>query len=69
MSKELKAGDKVRWSTSQGMTHGRVRRKLTSDTKVSGQQIRASAEEPRYLVVSQKTGAEAAHTADALERA
>jgi plastocyanin len=69
MSKELKAGDKVRWNTSQWMTHGRVKRKLTADTKVGGQQIRASTEEPRYLVVSEKTGAYAAHTADALERA
>jgi hypothetical protein len=69
MRKEPKAGDKVRWNTSQGPTHGRVKRRLTEDTKVGGQQIRASKDDPRYLVVSDKTGAEAAHTADALERA
>jgi DUF1365 family protein len=69
MSKDLKSGDKVRWNTPQGKTHGRVKRKLTADTKVEGQQIRASESEPRYLVVSDKTGAEAAHAPEALERA
>jgi hypothetical protein len=69
MAKDLKAGDKVRWNTSQGMTHGRVKRKLTSDTTVGGQKITASTDSPRYLVVSDKTGAEAAHKAEALERA
>jgi DUF1365 family protein len=68
MSKSLKAGDKVRWNTPQGKTHGRVKRKLTEDTKVGGQQIRASETEPRYLVVSDKTEAEAAHAPEALER-
>ena len=69
MNNHLKAGDKVRWNTSQGMTHGQVKRRLTSDTQVGGQRIRASAEDPRYLVVSDKTGAEAAHKAEALEPA
>jgi hypothetical protein len=69
MSKDLKTGDKVRWNTPQGKTHGKVKRKLTSDTTVGGQEITASVDAPRYLVVSDKTGAEAAHTAEALERA
>jgi Hypervirulence associated proteins TUDOR domain len=68
MAKEPKAGDKVRWNTSQGMTHGKVKRKLTSETTVGGQKIAASPESPRYLVVSDKTGAEAAHKPEALER-
>jgi len=68
MAKDLKQGDKVRWNTPQGMTHGKVKRKLTSDTTVGGQKITASADTPRYLVVSDKTGAEAAHTPEALER-
>lgn len=67
MAKGFKAGDKVSWNTSQGKTHGKVKRKLTSDTKVGGQKISASKDDPRYLVVSDKTGKEAAHKAEALE--
>jgi Hypervirulence associated proteins TUDOR domain len=67
MAKSFKKGDKVSWNTSQGKTHGKVKRKLTADTKVGGQQISASEDDPRYLVVSDKTGKEAAHKADALE--
>jgi hypothetical protein len=56
----------VRWNTSQGMTHGEVERRLTSKTKVGGQEIAASEDDPRYLVV---TGKKATHSPDALERA
>ncbi len=67
MAKTWKAGDKVRWNTPQGMTHGRVKRKLTSGTEVGGQKIAASEDDPRYLVVSDKSGKEAAHRPEALE--
>jgi hypothetical protein len=67
MARTFKAGDKVSWNTSQGQTHGKVKRKLTEDTQVKGQKISASKEDPRYLVVSDKTGEEAAHKAEALE--
>jgi hypothetical protein len=69
MSKTFKQGDEVRWNTSQGVTRGKVKRKLTSKTKVGGQEIAASMEDPRYLVVSDKTGKEAAHRPESLERA
>jgi Hypervirulence associated proteins TUDOR domain len=36
-------------------------------TKVGGQEVTASREDPRYLVVSEKSGKEAAHKPDALE--
>ena len=42
--------------------------KLTADTKIKGQRIKASKDDPRFKVKSDKTGAEAAHKADALER-
>jgi hypothetical protein len=69
MTHSFKKGDRVRWNTSQGMTHGEVERRLTSKTKVGGQEIAASDDDPRYLVVSAKTGKKAAHRPDALERA
>ena len=69
MTQSFKKADRVRWNTSQGVTHGEVERRLTSRTKVGGQEIAASEGDPRYLVVSAKTGKKAAHRPDALERA
>ena len=69
MSEEFKEGDKVEWNTPQGMTHGTVKKKLTSRTEVGGQTVAASEDDPRYLVESEKSGKEAAHKPDALKKA
>jgi len=69
MTTTFKQGDRVRWNTSQGETHGKVVRKLTSDTKIDDHQVRASKDDPQYLVESDKTGARAAHKPDALTKA
>ena len=69
MTKTFKQGDRVSWNTSQGTTHGKVVKKLTSDTKNEDHQLRASEADPQYLVVSEKTGARAAHKPDALKKA
>jgi hypothetical protein len=69
MTTTFKQGDRVRWNTSQGETHGKVVRKLTSDTKIDDHQVRASKDDPQYLVESDKTGARAAHKPDALKKA
>jgi hypothetical protein len=66
---EFKQGDKVVWNTPQGKTHGTVKKKLTDRTEVGGQTVAASEDDPRYLVESEKSGKEAAHKPDALERA
>jgi hypothetical protein len=68
MTKTFKQGDRVSWNTSQGTTHGKVVKKLTSDTKISDHQVRASEDDPQYLVESEKTGARAAHKPDALKK-
>lgn len=65
---EFRQGDTVEWNTPQGKTHGTVKKKLTSSTQVGGQKINASEDEPRYLVESEKSGKEAAHKPEALER-
>jgi hypothetical protein len=67
-SQEFRQGDEVSWNTSQGRTHGKVVKKLTSDTHVKGTKIAASEGDPRFLVESDKTGEEAAHKPEALER-
>jgi hypothetical protein len=61
MSDPFKKGDKVEWHASQGVVRGTVERKLTSPTSIKGHAIAASADNPEYLVVSDATGAEAAH--------
>ena len=68
MTKSLKAGDKVSWGTSQGATHGKVEKKLTSTTKIKGHTAKATKDDPQYLVKSDKTGAEAAHKPDELKK-
>jgi hypothetical protein len=65
---EFQPGDEVEWNTPQGKTRGTVKKKLTSRTEVGGQTIAASEDHPRYLVESEKSGKEAAHKAEALDK-
>ncbi|WP_027668390.1 MULTISPECIES: DUF2945 domain-containing protein [Rhizobium] len=67
MSKQLKSGDEVSWDTSQGKTKGRVIRKQTSQTKIKGHKVKASAAEP-HIVESDKSGKRAAHKPDELRK-
>ena len=68
MSDDLKVGDKVEWKTSQGATTGKIQKKLTEPTDIKGHHVAASKENPEYLVVSDKSGEEAAHKAGALKK-
>jgi hypothetical protein len=68
MTDTLKVGDKVRWHASNGEVQGTIRQKLTAPTDIKGHHVAASPDNPEYLVVSDKTGAEAAHKASALEK-
>ena len=61
MTKELKAGDKVAWDTSQGETQGKVVKKQTTPTKIKTHKVAASPENPEYIVKSDKSGKLAAH--------
>ncbi|MBV8885985.1 MAG: DUF2945 domain-containing protein [Chroococcidiopsidaceae cyanobacterium CP_BM_RX_35] len=68
MTDQLKKGDKVEWKTSQGKTRGEVEKQLTSPTDIKGHHVAASKDNPEYLVKSDKTGKEAAHKPDALDK-
>lgn len=68
MTPTFKAGDKVEWQSSQGAVRGTVKKKLTAPTEIKGHHVAASAENPEYLVVSDETGAEAAHKPSALKK-
>ena len=68
MAKQLNKGDLVSWSSSQDEVKGSVNKKLTSDCDIKGRHVAASPENPEYLVVSDKTGAKAAHKSSALKK-
>lgn len=68
MSEDLRKGDRVSWRSHGGTAHGEVLRKVTSDTELAGRQVRASEDEPQYLVRSEKSGGEAVHKRSALRK-
>jgi Hypervirulence associated proteins TUDOR domain len=63
---EFRKGDRVSWQSHGGTAVGVVERKITSDTELAGRTVRASPEEPQYLVKSDKSGGEAVHKPEAL---
>jgi hypothetical protein len=69
MSQDFKKGDRVSWKSHGGEAVGTVERKITSDTEAGGRTVRASKDEPQYLVKSEKSGGTAVHKPDALKRA
>ena len=66
MADELKPGDHVTWRSHGGEAEGEVERKITSDTEAGGRTVRASKDDPQYLVRSEKSGGEAVHKPSAL---
>ncbi len=64
-----KQGDKVKWGTSQGETHGTVEKVVTDTTKIKGHTARATNSRPQVLVRSDKSGKPAMHKPDALKKA
>ena len=68
MTKSLKPGDHVRWESSGGTIHGTVEKKLTGDTQIKAHKVRASPEDPQFLVKSDKSGGKAAHKPEALRK-
>jgi hypothetical protein len=69
MTDTFKVGDKVQWHSPQGTVTGTIKKKLTEPIEIKGHHVSASKDNPEYLVVSDKTGAEAAHKPDALTKA
>ncbi len=63
-----KKGDKVRWETTQGETHGTVEKILTSTTTVKRHVAKATKEHPEVLVKSDKSGKTAVHKPEALKK-
>jgi hypothetical protein len=68
MTKELKSGDRVSWSSHGGKAHGKVVKKLTKPMEIKGHHVAASPDNPEYLVETNE-GKQAAHKAEALTKA
>jgi hypothetical protein len=66
---KLRRGQRVRWNTTQGETHGTVVERRTSDFQFAKQHFTASEDEPMYIVESEKSGKQAAHREEALTSA
>jgi hypothetical protein len=61
-------GDEVACKSHGGEAVGRVTEKITSDTEAAGRTVRASEDDPQYLVESDKSGGEAVHKPSALKK-
>lgn len=68
MPHEFRRGDRVEWNFRGRKVAGKVRKRLSSRTEVSGQVVAASKHDPRYVVRSEKTGKETARRPAALTR-
>ena len=64
---EFEPGDEVEWKSHGGKAVGEVQEKITEDTKAAKRTVRASEDDPQYLVRSEKSGGEAVHKPDALQ--
>ena len=67
-SQDLKVGDKVSWSSTQGKVTGSVKKKLTAPTDIKTHHVAASPENPQLLVESASSGKMAAHKPTALKK-
>ncbi len=68
MTKSFRKGDRVEWDSHGGTAVGKVERRITSDTEAGGRTVRASEDEPQYLVRSEKSGGTAVHKPEALRK-
>ena len=65
---EFEKGDEVTWKSHGGEAVGHVEKKITEETEAGGRKVKASEDDPQYLVKSEKSGGEAVHKPGALEK-
>jgi hypothetical protein len=65
---EFKIGDHVEWNSEAGYVRGTIKKKVTSATRFKTYTVRASKEEPQYLIKSDKTDHMAMHKGAALKK-
>ena len=64
----LRIGDHVSWNSEAGRVRGTIRRRITAPMRFKGYTVRASKEEPQYLIKSDTTDHLAVHKASALRK-
>ncbi len=68
MAQTFKVGDHVSWNSEAGRVRGTIKKKITSAITFKGYTVRASKEEPQYLIESDKTDHLAMHKGSALKK-
>jgi hypothetical protein len=68
MPRAFKIGDHVSWNSEAGRVSGFIRRKVRAPVEFKGHTVRASREEPQYLIESDKTDHLAMHKGSALRK-
>lgn len=68
MKRAFRVGDHVSWNSEAGRVRGRIKKKITSPMKFKTYTVRASKEEPQYLIKSDKTDHMAMHKGAALRK-
>jgi len=68
MTTEIQAGDYVAWRFGSGEARGRVVEKLTQSRKLNTRTFKASEEEPKFLIRSDKSGKEVIRKPDTLRK-
>jgi hypothetical protein len=68
MIKVLNAGDHVGWNSEAGHVRGTIKKKVISAIKFKTYTVRASKEEPQYLIKSDTTDHLAMHKGSALRK-
>jgi hypothetical protein len=66
MGQDFKRGDRVEWNFRGRVVRGTVRRRLTKRTEIAGRVVAATPGDPRYVVRSERSGAETTRRAAAL---
>jgi uncharacterized protein (DUF488 family) len=64
----FRVGDHVKWNSEAGRVTGVIKKRLTAATKLKGYIVRASKEEPQYVIESDKTDHVAVHKGSALRK-
>jgi hypothetical protein len=68
MKRVFNVGDHVSWNSEAGNVRGTIKKKVTSAVKFKTYTVRASKEEPQYLIKSDKTDHMAMHKGAALKK-
>jgi hypothetical protein len=68
MKHEFNIGDHVEWNSEAGRVRGTIKKKITAAIKFRTYTVRASKDEPQYLIKSDKTDHLAMHKGAALKK-